>query len=434
MLDLRLFDPKNEKELQNYEESLKNRGGDLELLGHLKALSKKRRDKIFQAESLKAEQKKRSLDVALAKKNGGSIEDVLQELGAISKRTKVLEEEAKALDEEMRTGLMNLPNGLDPDVPKGKSEESNRVEKVWGKPPKFPFAPRDHVELGEVLMGFDFDRAVKISKSRFAFVLGPFAKLERALTQYMLDKHTIEHGYTEMSPPYMVNEESMLGTGQFPKFKEDVFHLKEDAGSSGLFLIPTAEVPVTNYFRGEILPDVGQPRRFCAFSPCFRSEAGSYGRDTRGLIRQHQFHKVELVSFCKPEDSKNEHERLTSNAEAILEGLGLHYRRVALCAGDISFSAYKCYDLEVWLPSSDQYREISSCSNFGDFQARRAMIRYRDSSTQQTNYLHTLNGSGLAVGRALIAVVENYQQEDGSVLVPEVLRPYMGGLEVIKPA
>lgn len=338
----------------------------------------------------------------------------------------------RQLEEDLRARLLVLPNIPFPEVPQGKGEDDNPVIRVVGEKTQLDFEAKSHDELGVALGVFDFERAAKVSGARFAFLRGAAAKMERALISFMLDLHTAR-GDQEMLPPYLVRPESMLGTGQLPKFKDDAFHA--DFGESSLYLIPTAEVPVTNYHADEIIDEADLPLRYVAFTPCFRSEAGSAGRDTKGLIRQHQFHKVEMVRFVKAEDSAKEHEALVDQAEEILRQLELPYRVVELCTGDLGFSAAKCYDIEVWLPSQQSYREISSCSNFADFQARRANIRYRpDTPKAKPKFLHTLNGSGLAVGRTLVAIFENYQQADGSVRVPKALQSYMGGLEIIRKA
>jgi seryl-tRNA synthetase len=336
--------------------------------------------------------------------------------------------------------MQTLPNLPADDVPVGKSEHDNLVEKVWGDKPEFGFEAKPHWEIGEALGIIDFNRAAKISGSRFVVHFGQGARLERALANFMVDLHTREHGYAEVLPPFMVNSKSLFGTGQLPKFAEDLFHC-DDKGAyepgkfqeSDHWLIPTAEVPVTNIFRDETLEEAQLPISFCAYTPCFRSEAGSYGKDVRGMIRQHQFQKVELVKFVRPEDSPAEHEKLTRHAETVLERLGLPYRRMLLCTGDMGFSAAKTYDLEVWLPGQKLYREISSCSNFEAFQARRANIRYKAAGAKKSEFLHTLNGSGLAVGRTYLAILENYQQADGTVRIPDALVPYMDGETVIGP-
>jgi seryl-tRNA synthetase len=350
---------------------------------------------------------------------------------AIGERIKAIEDELRAVEEPLTDLNLRIPNLPHASVPEGKDASSNSEARRWGSPPTLTAPAKSHFELGEALGILDFDRAAKITGARFAVLTGTGARLERALINYMLDLHTTEHGYREVLPPLLVNRSSMTATGQLPKFEEDLFRLRDE----DYFLIPTAEVPVTNLHRDETLNENALPVRYTAYTPCFRREAGSYGKDTRGLIRLHQFNKVELVAFAKPEHSYEELERLTGHAEAILQGLGLHYRVVALCSGDMGFSAAKTYDIEVWLPSQNQYREISSCSNFEGFQARRASIRYKSAAGKKdtkTEFVHTLNGSGLAVGRTLVAILENYQQPDGSVTIPEVLRPYMGGLERIR--
>jgi seryl-tRNA synthetase len=355
------------------------------------------------------------------------IESLMSEVGALNEKLKDNEEKLAVLLAEIDAFVARLPNLPHQSVPDGKDESGNVEIARWGTPPRFAFPPKDHVDLGEGLQGLDFERAVKIAGSRFTLMKGDIARLHRALAQFMLDVHTREHGYTEVYAPYLVNPDSMFGTGQLPKFEEDLFRV-ERADGGRLYLIPTAEVPVTNIVRGEILDSAQLPLKFVCHTPCFRSEAGSYGKDTRGMIRQHQFDKVELVQIVAPETSWAALEELTGHAEAILQKLALPYRKVALCAGDLGFSAAKTYDLEVWLPAQNTYREISSCSNFEAFQARRMQARCREKGGKP-RLVHTLNGSGLAVGRTLVAVLENYQQRDGSVIVPEVLRPYLGGME-----
>jgi len=335
----------------------------------------------------------------------------------------------QTIEEELFALELTFPNVPDASSPIGEDESANRLERVWGEKPSLSFEAKSHWEIGERLGILDFDRAAKISGARFTVLFGAGARLERALITFMLDLHTGEHGYTEVLPPFIVNSDSMRGTGQLPKFEADLFRL---AGDRDLYLIPTAEVPVTNLHRDEILRAEELPKKYAAFTPCFRSEAGSHGKDTRGLIRQHQFNKVELVKFALPEQSDAELESLTSNAETVLRRLGIAYRVVTLSTGDLGFSARKTYDIEVWLPGQQTYREISSCSNFGDFQARRAGIRFK-SDDRRKGYVHTLNGSGLAIGRTLVAILENFQREDGSVVIPEALRPYMGGMELIRP-
>jgi seryl-tRNA synthetase len=334
-------------------------------------------------------------------------------------------DEAEARMRELLSTLPNIPHET---VPIGADEAANREERRWGRPPEFDFEPKDHVELGATLGILDFERASKIAGARFSILNGAGARLSRALVNFMLELHTREHGYQETLPPFIVNADSLFGTGQLPKFEEDLFKLEDERG---LYLVPTAEVPVTNYYREEILDGSQLPMKWAAYTPCFRSEAGSYGRDVRGLIRQHQFEKVELVKYALPENSYDELESLTGNAEAVLQKLGLHYRVVTLSTGDLGFGPAKTYDIEVWLPSQNAFREISSCSNYESFQARRAQIRFRRSGGAKPEYVHTLNGSGLAVGRTWIAVLENYQQPDGSVVIPEALRPYMNGMERI---
>jgi len=351
------------------------------------------------------------------------------EMGAVGEEIKTLEESSRALEEELQGLELTIPNMVDSSVPEGSDESDNRVERSWGERPSFDFEPQPHWDLGPALGILDFERAAKMAGARFAVLRGAGAALERALISYMLDLATRVNDYTEVLPPYLVNSAALTGTGQLPKFGDDLFHLE----GTDLSLIPTAEVPITNLHREETLDEDVLPLSYCAFTPCFRAEAGSYGKDVRGLVRLHQFHKVELVEFATPGTSRDRLEQLTSHAEAVLRGLGLAYRVVSLCTGDLGFSAAKTYDLEVWLPALDTYREISSCSTFTDFQARRARIRYKPASGGRARLVHTLNGSALAVGRTMVAVLENYQQQDGSVVIPEVLRTYMHGLEVIEP-
>ena len=415
------------------EEKLRMRGMDPEAaLGNFATVDRERRDAITQVETLKAQRNKLTEEIAKLRREGGDASALTEQTRTLKAEVDSLEATAAAADERLRELMQTLPNLPQDSVPAGKSEQDNREEKVWGKKPEFDFPAKPHWELGEALGILDFNRAAKISGSRFVVHFGQGARLERALANFMLDLHTSEHGYTEVLPPYMVNSKSLFGTGQLPKFAEDLFHC-DDKGpyqpgayqENDHWLIPTAEVPVTNLFRDEILEDAQLPTSFCAYTPCFRSEAGSYGKDVRGMIRQHQFQKVELVKFVRPEDSEVEHERLTRHAETVLERLGLPYRRILLCTGDMGFASAKTYDLEVWLPGQGLYREISSCSNFEAFQARRANIRYRPAGAKKSEFLHTLNGSGLAVGRTYLAVLENYQQADGSIRIPEVLVPYM---------
>lgn len=377
-------------------------------------------------EGLKSKKNKASERIAELKREKGSIEPILQEMKEVASEIANLEAELKQAEASLGPFLMTLPNLPHPSVPVGKDEQDNQAVRRWGKPQAFAFKPKSHSEIGEQLGILDFERGAKITGARFTVYFGAGARLERALINFMLDLHTGEHQYKEVLPPVIVNRESMTGTGQLPKFEEDLFRLKDE----DYFLIPTAEVPLTNIHRNEILAEASLPVSYVAYTPCFRREAGSYGKDTRGLIRQHQFNKVELVKFSRPEVSYDLLERLLADAEEVLKRLNLPYRVVSLCTGDLGFSSAKTYDIEVWLPSQEKYREISSCSNFEAFQARRAEIRYRTEGGK-VQYLHTLNGSGLAVGRTVVAILENYQQADGSVLIPEALRPYMGGIEKI---
>ena len=427
--------------LEKVEEKLRARGADpAALLGDFRALDQRRREAITQAEQLKARRNELSQKVGALKKAGEDATAVMEETRALKDRLDELDKSAGEFDEQMRLSLARIPNLTRDEVPAGKSEEDNVVVKTWGEKPKFDFEPKPHWEIGEALGILDLERAAKLSGARFAVYMGAGARLERALINFMLNTHTERNGYTETLPPFMVNSKSLFGTGQLPKFAEDLFRTSDadvDAVTRGEFkdndhwLIPTAEVPVTNLFRDEILDDEKLPISLTAYTPCFRAEAGAAGKDTRGVIRQHQFQKVELVKFARPEESDAEHEKLTRNAEEILEALKLPYRRMLLCAGDTGFSAAKTFDLEVWLPGQQLYREISSCSNFESFQARRANIRFKPGGKGKTEFVHTLNGSGLAVGRTWLAILENYQQADGSVVVPEALRPYMNGLERI---
>jgi seryl-tRNA synthetase len=391
-------------------------------------LDAERRRLVYETEQLRAEQNKASEEIAKKKKAKEDASEAIAAMKSVSARAKELGEQVKTAEMNLENQLLNIPNIPHDSVPVGTDESANRLERQWGDIPSFDFEPKDHVEIGQGLGILDFERAAKLSGARFVLMMGAGALLERALINFMLDMHTRKHGYTEVCPPYAVNSESMRGTGQLPKFAEDLFHLE----GHDLWLVPTAEVPVTNIHRDEILEGDSLPRYYTAYTPCFRSEAGSYGRDTRGMIRQHQFDKVELVKFVKPEESWEELEKLTRNAETILQELGLAYQVVTLSTGDLGFSAAKTYDIEVWLPGQSKYREISSCSNFLDFQARRASIRFRGDKKPQ--FVHTLNGSGLAAGRTLVAVLENYQREDGSVEIPEALRPYTNGLTEIVPS
>lgn len=407
--------------LKEYKTSLENRGGDLSQLDKVIELNQLRKQQTHQIDTKKNEQKKVSEEIGKKKKAGESADAEMAAVQTIKEEIKGLEENFDKLKTELDGLLLTLPNKVHESVPPGKTENDNRVERAVGEVPKFSFEPKPHYEIAESMGIVDFERAAKVAGARFSFLMHWGAKLERAIANFMLDLHTEEFGYKEVIPPYIVNTESMYGTGQFPKFQEDVFHLE----GFPYYLIPTAEAPMTNYFRDEMLTEDQLPQRFAAYSSCFRSEAGSYGKDTKGLIRQHQFEKVELMTFVHPDKSYEEHERLTNNAEEVLKRLELHYRVSTLCTGDISFGAAKCYDIEVWLPGENDYREISSCSNFEDFQARRVNTRFRPKGGGKPQYVHTLNGSGLAIGRTVIAVIENYQQEDGSIKVPSVLRKYL---------
>lgn len=407
---------------------LATRGVTAESLENIKELDAKRREILVTVEELKAERNTVSAEIAQAKRNKENVDDKITAMQKLSADVKNLDAELFEIDEKLNAILAVLPNTPHDSVPVGVDEEENVEVRRWGTPREFNFEPKAHWDLGEDLDILDWERGAKVTGARFLFYKNLGARLERALYNFMLDEHIAE-GYQEIITPYMVNRDSMYGTGQYPKFKEDTFELTD----TNYVLIPTAEVPLTNYYRNEILEEKDLPIYFTAMSPSFRSEAGSAGRDTRGLIRLHQFHKVEMVKFATPEQSYDELEKMTANAENILQKLGLPYRVLSLCTGDMGFSAAKTYDLEVWIPAQNAYREISSCSNTEDFQARRAQIRYRDAADGKVKLLHTLNGSGLAVGRTVAAILENYQNEDGSVTIPEVLRPYMGGVEVIKP-
>ena len=411
--------------LPKIEEMLRNRGMDPDVtLKDFRVVDAQRRQAINSAEELKAHRNRLSQEVAARKKSGQAADDLIAETKEMREQIQELEKAAEEYDTRLTEMLVGIPNVPHESVPVGKSSEDNVEVHRWGKPPQFDFKPKPHWELGEQLGILDLERAAKISGARFAVYWDAGARLERALANFMLDVHTREHGYTEVLPPFMVNSESMYGTGQLPKFAADLFRVPH--GEKELWLVPTAEVPVTNLYRDEVLDGAKLPMSLTAYTPCFRSEAGSYGKDVRGIIRQHQFQKVELVKFSKPEDSYDQLETLTHNAETILQKLGLHYRVVVLCTADVSFSSAKTYDLEVWLPGQQLFREISSCSNFEAFQARRAGIRFRREAKNKSEFVHTLNGSGLAVGRTWLALLENYQQADGSVLVPEILQPYMG--------
>jgi seryl-tRNA synthetase len=401
-----------------------------EVLKDFQAIDTERRQAITQMETLKARRNQASDEIARLKKNKEDATAQIEATKEMREQIQDLEKKSAEADARLREILTALPNLPSASVPVGKSEADNVETRRWGTPPKFDFSPRPHWELGEHLGILDLERAAKLSGARFAVYWASGARLERALANFMLDLHTREHGYTEVLPPYLVNSESMYSTGQLPKFAQDSFRVPH--GEKDLWLIPTAEVPVTNLYRDETLDAAKLPVSLTAYTACFRSEAGSYGKDVRGIIRQHQFQKVELVKFARPETSYDELEKLTNNAEAVLQKLGLHYRVMTLCTADIGFSAAKTYDIEVWLPGQNLFREISSCSNFENFQARRANIRYRPEGKSKTELVHTLNGSGLAVGRTWVAIVENYQQADGSVLIPAALQPYMGTDRITK--
>lgn len=431
MIDIKLLEKKSENNrsyFDDYKSGLINRGASTAVLEQIMQLNIKRKEMMTESETAKAHQNKLSGEVGKMKRAGEDAAALLAELETIKMKVKDLEAKSAEVDSEVQHLLMTIPNKPHETVPVGKSEKDNQVVASFGTIKKFSFKPLEHFEIGEKLNIIDFDRAGKTTGARFSFLKGAAAQMERALIQFMMDLHSTEHGYTEMIPPFIVNTKSLTGTGQFPKFKEDVFHLE----NTDYYLIPTAEVPVTNYFNDEVLAEEQLPISFCAYSPCFRSEAGSYGKDTKGLIRQHQFNKVELMTFCLPHQSQETHERLTSHAEKVLTLLELPYRKMLLCTADMGFGSSKTYDLEVWLPGQDAYREISSCSNFEDFQARRANIRFKPKDGGKPQFVHTLNGSGLAVGRTAVAILENYQNEDVSVTIPKVLQPYMGNKTVIK--
>ncbi len=406
---------------------LKRRGFDLDT-ERFKELESRRKVLQMRTQELQNERNTRSKSIGQAKAKGEDIQPLLAQVADLGGQLKAAETALLALQVEVQLLVMEIPNLLSDDVPEGRNEEDNVEIRRWGEPQHFTFEVKDHVDLGEKNKGMDFEAGVKLAGSRFVVLNGSMARLHRALIQLMLDTHTTEHGYQEVYVPYLVNADSLKGTGQLPKFEDDLFKLQ---GDHEYYLIPTAEVPVTNLLRDEIVDEKRLPLKYTAHTPCFRSEAGSYGRDTRGLIRQHQFEKVEILQMVKAEDSWQALDEITTQAEAILQKLELPYRVVTLCAGDTGFSSAKTNDIEVWLPGQQKYREISSCSNFQDFQARRMKARYRNAETGKTELLHTLNGSGLAVGRTLVAVVENYQQKDGSVRIPEVLKPYMGNKDTL---
>jgi seryl-tRNA synthetase len=410
-------------------EKLLHRGEDLSALGQFEDLDQKRRELIVETEKLKSKKNDVSQQVAALKREKQDADHLIKEMREVGDQIKTLDDELRGVEEVLDQLLLSIPNIPHESTPIGETEDDNVEIREWGQVREFEYEAKPHWDLATDLGILDFERAGKVTGSRFVFYKGLGARLERALISFMLDLHVEEHGYTEILPPYLVNRTSMTGTGQLPKFEEDAFLV----GNEDYFLIPTAEVPVTNYHRDEILSGDDLPIRFAAYSACFRSEAGSAGRDTRGLIRQHQFNKVELVKFVKPEDSYEELEKLTHDAERVLQILELPYRVLSMCTGDLGFTAAKKYDIEVWLPSYGTYREISSCSNFEAFQARRANIRFRRDPKAKPEHVHTLNGSGLAIGRTVAAILENYQQEDGSVIIPTALRPYMGNKEFIKP-
>ncbi len=425
MIDLKWLYENSKEGVANFEIYKKNlihRGMSGDEVNLLLTLDKKRKNSIHNFETKKFEQKKASEEFGEIKRKGLVSKDLVLKMKSLSKEIKVLEVLVEKAQGEIDKLIQILPNSLDKNVPIGRSEEDNVIVGEWGEKKIYQFKTKEHWELGEANGTMDFNRASKVSGSRFVFLRGDGAKLERALIQFMLDKHVQEHGYEEIFPPLMVNSKALFGTSNFPKFREDVFKIE---GKDG-YLIPTAEVPLTNLYSEEIVKEKDLPKNFTAYTPCFRSEAGSYGKDTKGLIRQHQFNKVEVVKLTHPDKSEEEHLKLLKDAESILQDLKLHYQTVQLCSGDISFGAMKCFDINVWLPGLQAYREISSCSNFGDFQARRANIRFKPFTGGKPVLIHTLNGSGLAVGRTMVAIYENYQQEDGSIVVPQVLRKYMG--------
>ncbi|QXE19296.1 serine--tRNA ligase [Clostridium sp. 001] len=426
MLDLKRI-RNNPEEVKK---QLSNRGEDFDpaTIDEVIALDEKRRKILVEVEALKNKRNQDSSQIAKMKRNGENADDLVAEMKHVSDNIKQYDTELSELNGKIEYIMLRIPNIPNPAVPEGKSDEDNVEIRKWSEPTKFEFKPKAHWDIGTDLDILDFERGGKVSGSRFTFYKGLGAKLERAIITYYLDFHTEKHGYTEILPPYMVNRTSMTGTGQLPKFEEDAFRIS----NNDYFLIPTAEVPVTNFHRDEVLKGEDLPLKYVAYSACFRAEAGSAGRDTRGIIRQHQFNKVEMVKFTRPEESYDELEKLTNDAEDVLKGLKIPYRVVRICKGDLGFTAALKYDIEVWMPSYNRYVEISSCSNFEDFQARRANIKYKETPKDKPRYVHTLNGSGVAIGRTVAAILENYQQEDGSVIIPEILRPYMGGKEVIK--
>lgn len=424
MLDLKFV----RENLDKVAEAMKNRHTEVDLDAFRK-LDQERRDLLQEVEADKSMRNSVSAEISKMKKNGEDASEKILSMRTLGDKIAETDKKLKEVEQGLRDIMLTIPNMPDASVPVGKDDTENPEVRKWGEPTHFDFEPKAHWDLGEDLGILDSNRAAKVSGGRFYYYLGLGARLERAVYNFMLDQHTQKDGYTEVIPPYIVNRETMTGTGQLPKFHEDMYRLE----GMEMYLIPTAEVPLTNYYRDEIIDGAKLPIYLTAFTPCFRAEAGSAGRDTRGLIRQHQFHKVEMVKFTKPEDSFDELEKLTHDAEGILQALGLPYHVVCLCTGDLGFSATKCYDIEVWFPAQNKYREISSCSNCVDFQARRANIRFRRDSKSKPEFVHTLNGSGLAVGRTVAAILENYQQADGSIVVPEVLRPYMGCDVIAKP-
>lgn len=424
MLDLKFV----RENLDKVAEAMKNRHTEVDLDAFRK-LDQERRDLLQEVEADKSMRNSVSAEISKMKKNGEDASEKILSMRILGDKIAETDKKLKEVEQGLRDIMLTIPNMPDASVPVGKDDTENPEVRKWGEPTHFDFEPKAHWDLGEDLGILDSNRAAKVSGGRFYYYLGLGARLERAVYNFMLDQHTQKDGYTEVIPPYIVNRETMTGTGQLPKFHEDMYRLE----GMEMYLIPTAEVPLTNYYRDEIIDGAKLPIYLTAFTPCFRAEAGSAGRDTRGLIRQHQFHKVEMVKFTKPEDSFDELEKLTHDAEGILQALGLPYHVVCLCTGDLGFSATKCYDIEVWFPAQNKYREISSCSNCVDFQARRANIRFRRDSKSKPEFVHTLNGSGLAVGRTVAAILENYQQADGSIVVPEVLRPYMGCDVIAKP-
>ncbi|EGG31691.1 MULTISPECIES: serine--tRNA ligase [Paenibacillus] len=425
MLDVKIL----RSEYSRVEEALKNRGKSLDLIADFPKLDARRRELLQESESLKNRRNTVSAEVAKLKKNRENADELILEMRQVSDQIKAMDEEVRELEASISELTLAIPNIPHESVPIGASEEENVEIRRWAEPKAFDFEPKAHWEIAQNLSILDFEAGAKVTGSRFTFYKGLGARLERALISFMMDLHSDKHGYEEMLPPYIVNRDSLYGTGQLPKFEEDLFKISD----TDYYLIPTAEVPVTNYHREEILNSEDLPKYYVAYSSCFRSEAGAAGRDTRGLIRQHQFNKVEMVKIVHPETSFDELEKMTADAERVLQLLNLPYRVMTLCTGDMGFGSMKTYDLEVWLPESGVYREISSCSNIGDFQARRANIRFRPEPKSKPEFVHTLNGSGLAVGRTVAAILENYQQADGSVVIPEVLRPYMGNVSIIEP-